>query len=212
MTATIHEEPRLVDRRLSQYFNSTRAQWIDVVKAVVAARGGCGDNDSKSAGGYQAWNAGVRRMREIFRREGWEKGDEKGIETIVHRELKKKITVMNTDAGTCDSTRSPRNRTVKGSMGGEVTDLNNQIEMFKRREVGAPPRDQIAMWQLCVFDDGKIVRAELSRPAEFKAGYFVKFSERIFILRAGDWEKVAIMAPRETRDSGLQIDVRRKRK
>lgn len=38
MTALIHSDPRTVDRRLSQYFNSTRDQWIDIVKAAVERR------------------------------------------------------------------------------------------------------------------------------------------------------------------------------
>ena len=210
MVALIHTEPREVDRRLSQYFNSTRDQWIDIVKAIVAARGGCTVNNAKSAPGFYAWDGGIRRMREIFGKEGWEIGDEDGIEIILNHELKKKISVMNTDAGTADKTRSPRNRTPKGPAAEKVVDLNDQIEMFKRRETGAPPEDENAIWYLCVFDDGKTVRAELSRPIMFKSGYFLKFSERIFILGLDDWEKVAIAAPSGDPDPDLKINVRRK--
>lgn len=210
MVAVIHSEPREVDRRLAQYFNSTRDQWIDIVKAVVAARGGCTFNNAKSAPGFYAWDGGIRRLREIFGREGWEKGDEDGIETIVNHELKKKITVMNTDAGTADKTQSPRNRTPKGPAAEKVVDLNDQIEMFKRHEIGAPPEDQNAIWYLCVFDDGHAVRAELSRPIEFKSQYFVKFSERIFLLQGDDWEKITIATPARESDQDYKIDVRRK--
>jgi hypothetical protein len=210
MTALIHTEPREADRRLAQYFNSTRSQWIEIIKANVAARGGCTANNAKSAPGFYAWDGGIRRMREIFCKEGWENGDEDGIETIVNHELKKKITVMNTDAGTADKTRSPRNRTPKGPAAEKVVDLNDQIEMFKRYETGELPEDQNPIWYLCIFDDGKTVRAELSRPIEFKSNYFVKFSERIFILGPGDWEKIAIAAPSSEPDPGFTIDVRRK--
>ena len=82
--------------------------------------------------------------------------------------------------------------------------------MFKRRETGAPD-DQNAIWYLCIFDDGKTVRAELSWPIEFKSQYFVEYAERIFILGSGDWEKVAIASPRIEPELGdLKIDVRRK--
>ena len=210
MAALIHTEPREVDRRLAQYFNSTRGQWIDIVKAIVAARGGCTANNAKSAPGFYAWDGGIRRMREIFGKEGWESGDEDGIEIIVNHELKKKITVMNTDAGTADKAHSPRNRTPKGPAAEKVVDLNDQIEMFKRHETGAPPEDQNVIWYLCVFDDGKMVHAELSRPILFKSGYFVAFSERIFILGPGDWERIPIAAPAGDDPDDLKIDVRRK--
>jgi hypothetical protein len=210
MVAVIHTEPREVDRRLAQYFNSTREQWIEIVKANVAARGGCTTNNAKSAPGFYAWDGGIRRMREIFGREGWDSGAEDGIETIIHRELKKKVTVMNTDAGTADKSRSPRNRTPKGPAAEKVADLNDQIEMFKRHEISKAPKDQNAIWYLCIFDDGKTVRAELSRPIEFKSDYFVKYSERIFIVGPGDWEKIAIAPPSSEPDPNLTIDVRRK--
>jgi hypothetical protein len=201
---------RQADRRLAQYFNSTRDQWIEVVKACVAARGGCTANNAKSAPGFYSWDAGIRRMREIFRKAGWENGDEDGIETIFNPELKKKISVMNADDGTADPTRSPRNRTPKGPAAEKISDLNDQIEMFKRHEIGAPD-DQNAIWYSCIFDDGKTVRAELSRPIEFKSQYFVEYAERIFILGPGDWEKIAITSPHTEPESGdLKIDVRRK--
>lgn len=210
MAAVIHAERREGDRRLAQYFNSTRAQWIEVVKACVAARGGCTANNAKSAAGFYSWDAGIRRMREIFVKEGWEIGDEDGIETIFNSELKKKITVMNADDGTADITRSPRNRTPKGPAAEKVTDLNDQIEMFKRHETGTP-ENQNAIWYLCVFDDGKTVRAELSRPIEFRSQYFVGYAERIFILGPGEWEKIALSFPQTDPEAGdLNIEVRRK--
>lgn len=210
MAAVIHSERRIVGRRLSQYFNSTRDQWISVVKAMVAARAGCTVNNAKSSPGFYAWDGGIRRSREIFGKEGWMNGDDDGIETIVNHDFKRRVTVMNTDAGTADKSRTPRNRTPKGPATEKVVDLNDQIEMFKRKETGAFPEDDFELWYLCVFDNGRTVRAELSRPVEFKSNYFVKFSERIFILEDGDWEKVAIASPSGDADPGLKIDVRRK--
>jgi hypothetical protein len=210
MVSIIHTERREIDRRLAQYFDSTREQWIEIVTAMVAARGGCTANNAKSAPGFYAWDAGVRRMREIFGKEGWENGDEEGIETVINHELKKKVAILNADAGTGDKTRCPRNRTPKGPAAERAVDLNDQIELFKRHEIPEQPRDQNAVWYLCVFDDGKTVRAELSRPIEFDTVYFVKFSERIFILGPGDWEKIAISAPTIEPPLDLTINVRRK--
>jgi hypothetical protein len=211
MTAVIHSERRGVDRRLSQLFNSTRDQWIDIVKAAVAARARCTDDGPKSAPGYYAYAAGTTRLRQMFRREGWERGDEDGIETIVNHDLKKKVAVMNTDTGTADRNRTPVNRTLKGSATTRVVDLNNQGELFKKHEMGPYKEPPYSLWYLCIHDDKGKVRAEVSMPIEFRDGYIAKFSERIFILQDDDWEKIILEQPAEggpTQD--YEINVRRK--
>ena len=211
MVATIHDDPRTSDRRLNQYFNSTRAQWIDVIKAAVQARARITDDHAKSAPGYHAWDAATARARQIFRREGWERGDYDGIETIINHELKKMIAVMNTDSGTADRMRSPKNRTWKGQAAKNVIDLNNQGELFKREEMGPGDPPPYSLWYLCIFDDGAKVRAEISRPSEYSAGYVSKFGERIFILCEGDWEKVAFEeAPDADPSQDFEINVVRK--
>jgi hypothetical protein len=214
MAAIIHQNPRECDRRLAQYFNSTRSQWIDVVKAMVAARASCTADNPKASPGYFAWDAGVTRMRQIFRREGWQAGDDNGVEHIVNREFRKKITVMNADAGVCDVDRSPRNRTLKGPAGEKITDLNNQLDLFRREYPRETKEDATDLWQLCVFDDGKFVRAELSRPIAFLAGYFIEYSERIWILWPGEWERIAIESHSEdggeSASQDFEIKIRRK--
>jgi hypothetical protein len=210
VAAIIHRDRRTVDRRLSQYFNSTRGQWIEIVKAAVQARARCTDDFPKSAPGYYAWEAATTRSRQMFRREGWQKDDENGIEIIVNHDLKQKIGVVSTDCGTCDPTRSPRNRTPKGAAQSKVIDLNNQYEMFKRGEMGPYKETPCSLWYLCIFDDGKKVRAEISRPSEYAHNYIIKFSERIFILQDGDWEKVLLEQPRGPDPQDFEINVRRK--
>ncbi|HXA39507.1 MAG TPA: hypothetical protein VNW53_10940 [Phenylobacterium sp.] len=210
MAALIHSDPRVCDRRLRQYFNSTREQWIEIVKSAVAARAGCTENDARSAPGYLAWNAGTVRARQIFRREGWEKGDHNGIETIWNSDLKKMVAVMNTDAGTCDTTRTPRNRTLKGSASEQIADFNSQGLLFKREEMGPLDEAPYSLWYLCIHDDGGKVRAELSMPIEYQGGYVTKFSERIFILRDGEWEKIILETDVDADHQDFEINVRRK--
>lgn len=210
MAAVIHAEPRTVDHRLRQLFNSTADQWIAIVKAAVAARAGCTENDARSAGGFYAWNAATAEARRIFLREGWVKGDEDGIETIENADLNVMVAVMNTDGGTCDQRRSPRNRTLKGAASEKIVDLNGQEEMFVREEMAGRPVPQASSWYLCIYDDGTNVRAELSRPEEFRGGYIVKYSERIFILREGDWEKVVLDNDADGDEGGYEVNVRRK--
>ena len=211
MVAFINAEPWDRDSRLRE-LGFTRDQWIEVVRACVAARGYCTDNDPKSAPGFMSWRSGIRRMREIFRPLGWEKEDVDGIETIVHHDRKMRITVMNTDSGTADPDRSPRNRTVKGPATERVTDLNSQLEMFSSENMSniEGGSNDYSIWHLCVFDDGNNVRAELSRPVEFKSGYFIKFSERIWILGPGDWTDHNINVPNDDVGPDFEIEVRRK--
>jgi hypothetical protein len=208
MPALIHSDLRTIDRRLSQYFNSTRDQWIDIVRAAVAARAGCTENDARSAPGFYAWNAATARSRQIFRREGWEKGDHDGIETIWNADLRKMIAVMNCDAGTCALDRVPHNRTPKGAASDKVVALNG--ELFKPSEMTPLAKRPYSFWYLCIFDDGKQVKAELSRPIEYKGGQVIDYSERIFILQDGDWERIIIETPSEGDDQDFSIDVRRK--
>lgn len=212
MTTEIHSDPRIVDRRLRQYFDTNRQQLIEIVKAAVAARAQSTDDSPRSAASYFAWAAATTRLRQMFRRMGWDKGDENGIETVINHGLMKQIAVMSTDSGTTNFGRSPRNRTIKGSASEKIVDLNNQYELFKRDEVGPLKEPPYTLWYLCIYDNGSKVRAELSCPVEFTAGYISKFSERIFILQEGDWEKVILAPPgdRPAQDDDLEIDVRRK--
>ncbi len=210
MAAVIHQDRRMCDRRLSQYFNSTRDQWIEVVKAMVAARASCTDHNPKASPGYFAWDAGVTRMRQIFCREAWDMGDDNGVEHISHNEFHKKITIMNADYGVCDPLRSPRNRTPKGPATEKITDLNSQFELFRSEHPKEIKDGAFDHWQLCVFDDGKLVRAELSRPIDFKSGYFVGYSERIWILPPGEWERIVIEKPIDSGGQDFEINIRRK--
>jgi hypothetical protein len=210
MTAVVHAERRAIDRRLNQLFDSSRDQWIEIVKAAVGARARCTDDGPKSAPGYYAWAAGTTRMRQMFRREGWERGDENGIETIVNHDLKKKVAIMNTDSGTSDPTRTPINRTLKRSATAKQIDLNNQGELFKEQEMGPYEKPPYSLWYLFIHDDRGKVRAELSMPIEFFDGYIVKCSERIFILQRDDWDQITLEQSAEVVDNEYEINVRRK--
>lgn len=121
---------------------------------------------------------------------------------------------MNADAGVCDLSRSPRNRTLKGPAAEKITDLNNQLDLFRREHPRQVKENVFDLWQLCVFDDGKLVRAELSRPIDFSSGYFIEYSERIWILRPGEWERIAIKTLSESGggDAGREIEINIRRK
>ena len=212
MTTLIVHEPRQVERRLRQEFGTNRRTLIDIVAVAVAARARCTTNSPRSAGSYYAWAAATTRLRQVFRPEGWDKGDGDGIETVVNHERKIKIAVLSTDHGTADINRRPKNRTIKGPASERVVELNNQMELFTLGEMGPIAESPYSMWYVCIYDDGSSVRAELSKPVTFSGGFITQFSERIFVLQDGDWEKVvrtlSDKAPEQYDD--LKIDVRRK--
>ncbi len=211
MTSEIVRDPRLVDRRLRQDFSTNRQTFIEIIAAAVAARARCTSDSPRSAGSYYAWAEATARLRQIFRPQGWGRSDDEGIETIVNHDRRLKIAALSTDEGTADVSRHPKNRTVKGPASERVVHLNNQLEFFEPEEMGPAVESQYSMWYLCIYDDGKRVRAELSRPIEFKGGYVTRFGKRIFLLQDGDWEKVIVTKPdAATIQSNFEIDVRRK--
>lgn len=214
MVAFIYAHPYDRDERLRR-LGAAREDLIEVVKACVAGRGGATDNDPQSAGGQFAWIYATRRMREIFRAKGLEKEILNGVETVVDRERKIRFSVVSTDKGTADRNRSPKNRTGKGPASELITDLNNQYEFGLVDSLGNPIAREdssggYSFWYLCIYDDGNDVRAELSNPVEFKSGYFVKFSERIFILGPGEWDEVSVSDSDDDLGPDFQIDVHRK--
>ena len=212
MTAAITRDPRFVDRRLRHDFDTSREQLIEIVKAAVAARGQSTDDSPRSAAAYYAWAAATTRLRQIFRQKGWDKGDENGIETVVSHERKIQIAVLSTDRWTADESRSPRNRTIKGPASEKIVDLNDQYEFFSPDEMSPISSSPNILWYLCIYDSGSKVRAEISRPVEFLGGYITKYSERIFLLQEGDWEKVAIapLGDNATDEEDFEVNVRRK--
>jgi len=189
-------------------FADPRWGLLEAVRAAVAGRAGTTDNDARSAAGYNAWNFPTRRLREVYRGSGgWDKFEENGVEGIINAERKLKVIAVSTDDGTCDPTRSPRNRTPKGPETGKVIDLNNQMSLF-RPEALAAQGGGYQTWEFCTFDDGNDVRAELSCPVHFSGSHFLKFSERIFLIGPGEWQRIAAVV----HDDGDDIvpEVRRK--
>ena len=174
--------------------NDARHGLLEVVRAVVAGRAGSTYNNARSSAGYNAWDYGVRRLREVFReRSDWVKYEENGVEGIVDHHTRIKVTVVSTDSA-CDPIHSPRNRTPKGPATEKIVDLSAQPSLFPI-DGTLESADGYQFWEICVADDGNNVTAELSRPILFQSNHFLKFSERIFLVGPGEWEKVGIESP-----------------
>jgi hypothetical protein len=174
-------------------FPEPRWGLLEGVRAAVGGRADATDNDARSAAGYNAWNYSTRRLRQVYRGfGGWEAFEENGVEGIRNPARKLKITAVSTDAATCDPTISPRNRTPKGPATQKVIDLNGQLSLFGGAGAGSEG-DGFQSWELCTYDDGNDVRAELSLPVKFGSNHFIQFAERIFLIDPGEWKKIAVM-------------------
>jgi hypothetical protein len=132
-----------------------------------------------------------------------------------------RIAVANTDDATgIDSvSASPQNRSKKGTATDRAVDGNQQslfgdfppdgnMVLFTPRERHSK---SYATFYLCVFNEGDDVRAELSYPVEVTNGFFVGFSERIILIKPGEWSP----SPSDNRDPDngemeFDIPVRRK--
>ena len=214
MAAILRVEAWDVDQRLDQ-LGLDRERLVDVVRACVAAHGGCTDNDPANAKGWEVWRWGVRRLRELYRSEGFEKDDTGGFATLVNPPLRYRIAVVNTDDATgIVGDRIPQNRSRKGPASEEAVSANVQflpgVDWPRRTAAGREPIADFSTWHLCIYVDGDVVRAELSLLVEFEAGYFTDCYERIILLGAGDWEKLELGGA--DRDAGpeFEVDVRRK--
>lgn len=210
----LYIESRERDERIRQLELDTgesddaRFGLLEVVKAMVAGRASSTDNNARSSAGYNAWDYGVRRLREVYRGfVNWQKYEEEGVEGIVNHHIRVKITVVSTDSA-CDPSYSPRNRTPKGAATEKIIDLSAQGYFFPPRPKSTDD-EGYSFWELCVADDGNDVTAELSKPILFESSYFLKFSERIFLITPGEWKEINI----GTSDSdvpNIEPDVRRK--
>jgi hypothetical protein len=197
--------------RLTQ-LGLTHGQLIEAVKASVAGRAGCTDDDPPSAPGWESWRYGIRRLRQILGKEGWKKDDTDQFSTVANDELRIKIAVCNTDDGTGIENRLPRNRSRKGVVSERATDTNMSPYLFpEMNDDRRIDRRGYATWYLCIYIEDDRVRAELSYPSAFEAGYFTRYSERIFILGDDDWNGLDLSKQGDDSEGpDLEITVRRK--
>lgn len=192
MPAAILKNLINVKNRLHQ-LGWTREQLIEVVAAMVSARNDTTENDPSSAPGWMAWKDGTRRLREIALPMGWQRDETNNVPSVINPELALRVTVCNTDDGTCVEDRIPKNRTKKGP----ATDRSvseNTGWLFSAEETpqivplskGVRQPGGVSNYVLCVYHEGDEVRAEFSCPMVTSAGYYADFVERIFLITSGD--------------------------
>ena len=213
MQTKIRVENWDVDSRLSQ-LGLKRKELVDVVKACVTQHAFCSDNDPPNARGFESWRWGVRKLREIYRAQGWEKDDTRGFSTLVNRERKIRVAVMNADGGAGTLDEVPQNRSRKGAASEEVAAINMQLELGGAGWAPLPEYEQgfegYTTWHLCIYISGDVVRAELSRLHGFQGGYFTECFEKIILLGVGDWEKQDFRDGSDDLSPDFAVEVTRK--
>jgi hypothetical protein len=215
---TVRQEQLDVAHRLSQ-LGLTREKLMSIVRACVAGHGGCTDNDPPNARGFESWRWGVRRAREELRPEGWEKNDAGNFSTVINRELKIRLAIMNADDGAGLPNRVPQNRSKKGPNSERVAATNEDLQ-FKLPGMelwpapGAqddPGLEEFSTWHLCVYISGDKVRAELTLLRGFVNGFFTDFIEKIIIVGDGEWDRENVFDdPNDADDNEYEIEVVRK--
>jgi hypothetical protein len=187
----IYKEDWEIDRRLVPFL-VTRPELVEVARAVVAGRADAVDNDPLSAEGLFAYIFGTRSTRALLRRKGWLLHRAENIESVRHPKQDWLITYQSVDLAATVS-HWPRAISGKGAGAdrfidaaqGELFPSTESISHFKPENLGA--------WFYCVSVNGDDVRAELSRPIGVGGGNFDGFMERIFIIREGEWSKIAAL-------------------
>jgi hypothetical protein len=205
-----HLEDWAVSQRLG-HFDLTKDKLVEVIQASVVAYGGCTDDDPPAARGWDSWRWSVRRLREVLEPERWVKDDTGGLSTVVNHKRRIRIACVRTDDATgIAGERDPQNRSPKGTLNEQATTVN-QLSLPGADEWQKPEGqvDEYETWHLCIYIEGDIVRAELSRFDGFKDGYLTDCYERIILLGDGDWGELDLSDGSDL-EPDLDINIRRR--
>lgn len=188
----IYKEDWEIDVRLVP-FEVTRAELFEIVRVVAGARADAVENDPVTAEGQFAYIFGTRATRALWRTKGWLLHRSENIESVRHpKAIDWRVIYQSVDIA-ASLTVDPRAISGKGA-GAERFIEATQPSLFPAEEVKPSkfvPENRGA-WFLCVSVNDDDVRAELSRPISISGGNFEGFYERIFIVREGEWPKLAV--------------------
>jgi hypothetical protein len=189
----IYRDDWEIDNRLVP-FEVTRAELVEVARIVAAARADIVDDDPLSAEGLFAYILGTRSTRALWRRKGWLLHRAENIESVRHPKLDWMVTYQSVDIA-ASLLHPPRAISGKGAGADRFIDAA-QGDLFASDEIKKKSHfkaENLGAWFYCVSVMGDDVRAELSRPIGIGSNNFDGFVERIFIVREGEWPKLAVM-------------------
>lgn len=160
-----------------------------VARAASAGRASALEIDVAFTPGMFSHIYGNRHLRLELMPLGWRKGRFNNVESVINDELGIQIIFQNVDMA-CDPDHSPQAISGKGAGSRQLVQSGLQGELWanpvhltseveqKTSKHGVTP----VVWMFCVSNDGKRLRAELSKPDRFEGDQFEDFSKRIFVL------------------------------
>jgi hypothetical protein len=184
----IISEPLDAEQEISQI--GLRLRTVQkVARAASAARASALDLDVAFAPGMLSHIYGNRQLRLELLPLGWRKGRSNNVESVINDELGIQIIFQNVDMA-CVLDHSPQAISGKGAGSRQLVQDGLQAELWEKPV--NPPTDvkqanskhgvTPVVWIFCVSNDGKRLRAEVSKPDNFEGDQFEDFSKRIFVL------------------------------
>ena len=190
----------------------------EVLRVIFAEHGFCNENDPVGTRGWTVYRWGVRGLREQYRSTAWTVDSTGNLETLVNHTIKVRVAVLNTDDGTCDKDRLPRNTNEKGPNSERAALANADMlpgaAAWPRMKPDGTPAvtPEYDTWHLCIHIRDDELRAELSLLNRFAAGYFNGASERIFLVKPGEWKPLEQRAPDDSPGTAPAVDFNIERK
>ncbi len=189
-----------------------------VARAASAARASALEIDVAFAPGMLSHIYGNRQLRLELLPLGWRKGRFNNVESVINDELGIQIIFQNVDMA-CVVDHSPQAISGKGAGSRQLVQDGLQTELWENPTRPSTDLTQVdtvetkhgvtpLVWIFCVSNDGRRLRAEISKPDNFEGTQFEDFSKRIFVLdeESGTEPDIAVN-PSSGGDSDLGFDV-----
>lgn len=188
-----------------------------VARAASAGRASALEIDVAFTPGMFSHIYGNRHLRLQLLPLGWRKGRSNNVESVVNDELGIQIIFQNVDIA-CVREHSPQAISGKGAGSRQLVQSGLQGELWAN-PVHQPTKVEQGtskhgvtpvVWMLCVSNDGKRLRAELSKPDKFEGDQFEDFSKRIFVLdeENGTEPDIIIEPSSSDDDGGLDFEIK----
>lgn len=215
--AIVISEPLDVEQEMSQLgVKLSVAQ--KVARAASAGRASALEIDVAFTPGMLSHIYGNRHLRLELMPQGWRKGRFNNVESVINDESGIQVIFQNVDIA-CDLAHSPQAISGKGAGSRKLVQAGLLQGQLWERPVNPPtdPKQEASrngiiplVWMFCVSNDGRRLRAELSKPDNFDGTQFENFSKRIFLLdeECGTDPTISIRPSSDDGDSEFDVEVK----
>jgi len=204
----VFKEDQEVGVRL-QDFGTTKEEILEVVRIAVGAKREALISHPANAAGQLSYIFGTGAVRDLFCPKGWQIDRTDNIEATYDPQKGIKIIFQNADSA-CEESRDPKAISDKGAASARAIALSCG-NLFPEYEEEDRKRLNASVWYLLVYVEGDDVRAELSCPLAIEGHQFYGFSERIFILKRGEWNSIDVVEDDNAPPQVFDIQVTRKK-